>query len=139
VRSRLAPTDQGAGLISSIAGVTVFLAFMLFAVQLLVNLYTTTTVTDATHEGARVVASRQVDHSNPAAVAQAQEQAAGQIRESLGPLGDDAELDWSASTPSEVAVRVRVRSPRFLVPGLQGALGLDTVDRTVRVRVEEPR
>jgi hypothetical protein len=131
--------DRGAGLIGTIAGVTVFLAFLLFAVQLLVNLYTTTTVTGAAHEGVQMVASHEVDHHDSVAVANARAEAEAEVRGLLGEVGDRAELDWSASTPDEVALRVRVSTPRFLLPSLQASLGFDEVDRTVRARVEEVR
>ena len=55
----------GTGLISTIAGVTVFLAFLLFAVQLLMNLHATSAVTDAAWDGARHVAGARVDHGDP--------------------------------------------------------------------------
>ena len=49
------------------AGVLVFLVFLLFAVQLLFNLYATSAVTAAGLDAARVVAAQQVDHTSAAA------------------------------------------------------------------------
>ena len=59
--------DTGTALISSIAGLLVFLAMLLFAVQVLIGLYTRSVVTDAAHEGARLVAGARAAQSEPAA------------------------------------------------------------------------
>lgn len=118
---------------------SVFLAFLLFSVQLLVNLSLTTTVTDVAHEGARRVAAAGTDQTDPLAVARAQEDAERHMRQLLGRVGDRAEIDWSRSTTDDVVVGVRVESPRFLLPSLQASLGFDHIDRVVRVRREQPR
>jgi hypothetical protein len=126
VRSR----ERGAGLIGTIAGVVVFLAFLTFAVQLLVNLYTASVVTSATYDAARLAAT---DDRRPRDLAAAEALA----RDLLGDIGDDARFTWDLSDPDVIALRVEVRSPRFLMPAIDTALGFDTIDRTVRVRVEE--
>lgn len=131
--------DHGAGLIGSIAGLLVFLAFLLFAVQLLISLYATSTVTGAAYEGARVVAGRRVDHHDPAAVTTARAAAEQQVRSQLGRFGERVAFDWSASTTDTVALRVRADTPTLLLPGLGRAVGIGHIDRTAHVRVEEMR
>lgn len=130
--------DRGVGLIGTISALLVFLALLLFAVQTLVGLYTRSVVTDAAHEGARLVAGARVDHSNPGAVAEARGRAEAEVRRLLGRFGDTVELDWSASTPDTVALRVRAHPPGFLWAALRGP-GSALVERTVRVRVETLR
>ena len=130
--------DRGAGLIGAISGLLVFLALLLFAVQTLIALSTRSLVTDAAHEGARMVAGARVDHSDPAAVAAARVGAEAEVRGALGRFGDTVELDWSASTADTVALRVRARPPGFLWSALRGP-GAALVDRTVHVRVETLR
>lgn len=129
-------TDAGGGLIGTIGGVTVFLVLMLFAVQLLVNLYATSVVTSATYEGARQVAGSRVDHTDPAALDDSHARAEARVRDLLGAAGNNASFDWSQSTPDTVALRVRADPPRFGWPGLRGRIGFDHIDRTVRIRVE---
>ena len=130
--------DRGAGLIGSLAGLLVFLALMLLAVQTLVGLHTRSVVTDAAYEGARRVAGARVDHSDPVAVAAAQADAATQVRSLLGRFGETVELDWSGTTSDTVSLTVRARPPGFLWAALRGP-GSALIDRTVHVRVEELR
>lgn len=130
--------DGGAGLIASLAGLLVFLALMLLAVQTLVALHTRSVVTDAAYEGARTVAGARVDHADPTAVAGAQADAEAKVRALLGRFGDRVELDWSGTTADQVALTVRARPPGFLWAALRGP-GSAIVDRTVHVRVEEVR
>ncbi len=131
--------DQGAGLIGTIAGVLVFLGFLLFAVQLLINLYATSAATSAAFDGARLVAGSRTDHATSDSLARARAEAERRMRDELGQLGDRVTFDWSASNADVVAVRIEGPAPRFLLPGLGGPLGFDHIDRTARVRVEVPR
>ncbi|MGZ4706390.1 MAG: hypothetical protein ACXWCM_16120 [Acidimicrobiales bacterium] len=131
--------ERGAGLIGTIAGVLVFLAFLLFAVQLLIDLYATSAATSAAFDGARLVAGSRTDHATPDSVARAQAEAERRMRDELGELGDRVTFDWTGSDGDVVAVRVQGPAPRFLLPGLGGPLGFDTIDRTARVRVEVAR
>lgn len=119
--------QRGAGLIGTIAGVTVFLAFLTVAVQILFNLYSASVVTAAAYDAARQAATGEADRA--AAEAHA--------RSLLGRVGDDTEFFWDDSDPTVVQLRVVAPSPRFLLPVVDGALGLDVIDRTVTVRVEE--
>lgn len=123
---------------ASLAGLLAFLALLLFAVQTLVALHTRSVVTDAAYEGARTVAGARVDHTDPAAVAAAQADAADTVRRLLGRFGDTVELDWSGTTTDTVSLTVRARPPGFLWAALRGP-GTALIDRTVHVRVEELR
>ena len=125
--------ERGAGLFGAIAGVTVFLAFLTVAVQILVNLYTASVVTSAAYDAARQVAA---DGDRPLRDAD-KERAEAHARALLGDLGDATDFTWDESDPEVVRLRVVARSPRFLLPVVDGALGLDVVDRTVSVRLEE--
>ncbi len=123
---------------ASLAGLLAFLALLLFAVQTLVALHTRSVVTDAAYEGARAVAGARVDHTDPAAVAAAQADAADTVRRLLGRFGDTVELDWSGTTTDTVSLTVRAHPPGFLWAALRGP-GAALIDRTVHVRVEELR
>jgi len=128
--------EQGTGLIATFAALIVFLAFLLFAVQLTIVLYASTATTSAAFDGARVVAGSRADHGDPIAMASAERAAESRMRQELGRFGDSVRFDWSASTSQSVVLRVTGDAPRFLWPGLQHQLGLGHIDRTVRVRVE---
>jgi hypothetical protein len=131
--------SRGASQLGTIAGFVVFLSFMLLAVQLLLGLFHRSIVTSAAHEAARVVASHDVDQHDPVAVATARARGERRIRQLLGRSGDELQLDWTASNADTVVLRVQAASPRVLLPGLQASLGLDRVERTVRVRAETLR
>ena len=61
-----------------------FLAFLLFAVQLMVDEYAMTATTSAAFDGARIVAGSRVDQTDRAAVASARQQAETRMRHELG-------------------------------------------------------
>lgn len=126
--------ERGAGLFGTIAGVTVFLAFLTVAVQILMNLYSASVVTSAAYDAARQVAAA---GAGPPLHEDAKARAEARARDLLGRLGDDTEFTWIEDDPAVVQLRVVARSPRFLLPAVDGALGLDEVDRTVTVRLEE--
>lgn len=131
-------SEAGTGLISTTAGVTVFLVLLLFAVQLSVNLLATTTVTAAGYDAARTVASRRVDHGDPVAVAGARRQAESAFRRVVGRAASGARFAWRLDG-QDVRLRVRMRAPAILPQTLGARVGLDQVDRTFVVRVEELR
>lgn len=131
--------DGGAGLIGTTSGVLVFLCFLLFAVQLLIGLYGRSVMTSVALSGANRVAGARVDHADAAAVAVARARAEAEMRQLLGRQASGTTFDWSGSTPDEVVLRVHADLPRFMLPGVKGRLGTDTVDRTIRVRVERPQ
>jgi Flp pilus assembly protein TadG len=130
---RRAIGDRGTGLVSTVAGLLAFLAFLLFAVQLLLNLYAASTLTAAAGDAARLVAARGAAR-DPAGLARAEAYARGL----LGRFGDDATFTWEVDADS-VRLRVQADPPRVLLPVLGGALGFDHIDRTVEARIEELR
>ncbi|MBV9951964.1 MAG: hypothetical protein JO291_08435 [Acidimicrobiia bacterium] len=130
--------EAGTGLVSTVAGVAVFLAFLFFAVQLLYNLYATSVVTATAYDAARSVASGEVDHTDPASVRAAQHRAELQLRDRLGRYSDRVVIDWRASDASTIRLHVTAENPDLLFHSA-GLLGFDEIDRTVTVRVEEVR
>lgn len=131
-------SEAGTGLIGSAAGVAVFLVLLLFTVQLVVNLYATSTITAAGHDAARQVASRRVDHQDPLAVAAAQHDAERRLRSLLGDLGQAAEITWRVDDDA-VHLRVVADAPGVLPGGLARRTALRRVDRTFVVRIETLR
>lgn len=129
-----ASLERGAGLLSTAAGVVVFLVFLLFAVQLLFGLYASSTVTAVTNDAA---------HRAAAGGAPPQEVIEADARRNLGAVGDEAEFRWSEEdvdgdgVTDTVVLLVIAEPPRFIPPSIGGAIGLDEVRRTVRVRLEE--
>ncbi|HUP87204.1 MAG TPA: TadE family protein [Acidimicrobiales bacterium] len=113
----------------------VFLVLLLFAVQVLYGLYARSAVTAAAFDGARLAAG--FDASGDRASARAAAEA--HIHEVLGGYADREGFDLEWSDPPDgrdVVLTVRARSPGFLPPSLRRPMGLDTIERTVRVRVE---
>lgn len=113
-----------------------FLLVLLFAVQLLVNLYATSTVTAAGLDAARVVAAKDVDHLDAGSVAAAQGRAESRFRSLLGGAADRAVLTW-ASDASTVRLRVVMEAPTFLPRALGHRVAFGEIDRTFEVHVEE--
>ncbi len=130
--------ERGVGVVSSIAGVAAFLAFLLFAVQLLANLYAVTTVSAAGLDAARAVASKNVDHTDPSSIHAAQVRAEAQFRSLLGSAADEAVLRWSVDG-STVRLQVVVDAPVFLPPSLGHEVAFSRIDRTFEVHVEALR
>jgi len=128
-------SDTGSGLISTIAGLLVFFALLLFATQTLIALFARSATTTAAYEGARVVAGARNAHDSSPVPDEARVHAESLIRTQLGRFGDRVELDWSTSTWDDVVLTVRARPPSFLWDSLRGR-GPTMINRTVRVRVE---
>jgi len=125
--------DDGAGLLSTSFGVLFFVGFLLFAVQLLFNLYATSVVTSAAYDAARSVATAP---TQPATDEQL-DAAVDHARSLLGKYRDRATFDWDLSDPDVVRLHVRAVNPRVLAPPLDHLVGFDVIDRTVIVRVEK--
>ena len=122
--------DSGSGLVSSLAGVGAFLAFLFLAVHVIVGLYATSVVTDAATEAARRVAgAATTDEDRAAAV----DHAEGRVRSALGRMGKDAVIDWTFDADS-VGITVRIARPGFV-----RMFGGGTIERTVVVRRESLR
>ena len=124
--------ERGGGPISLWVGFSVFLVMLLFAVQVLFNLYAASVVTAVSYDAARRVAG---SDGGAAYVAEAEEQA----RQALGRYASRVTLDWSASSPDEVVLRVQSDNPSVLLPLKRGPAALQQLDRTIRVRVEQFR
>jgi hypothetical protein len=122
-------SERGSGPISAWIGFLVFLGLLLFAVQVLFNLYATSVVTAVAYDAARRVA---VADGGIASAAEAEADA----RRALGRYGERVTFDWSASDGQVVVLSVRARNPTRLLPAMAGPLAFDEIDRTVRVRVE---
>ena len=128
------PPDRGAGLLSTIAGVVVFLVFLLFAVQLLFGLYASSTVNAVANDAATRAAS---ENAPPLDVIE------DQARASLGEVGAAATFAWSADDTDRdgqadtIVLEVVANPPRFIPAMVGGVIGLEEVRRTVRVRIEE--
>jgi hypothetical protein len=128
------PAERGAGLISTAAGVVVFLMFLLFAVQLLFSLYASSTISAVASDAAHRAAAR---GAPPLTVIEAE------ARSNLGRVGDAADFRWDTDdsdrdgNPDTLVLEVVATPPRFVPRSLGGAMGIAEVRRTVRVRLEE--
>jgi hypothetical protein len=121
--------EAGTGLLGSIVGVTVFLVLVLFAVQLVLNLYATSAVTAVAFDAARVVAG---EDGGEAAIDEAEARA----RAVLGRFeadGGQLAFAWDLSSPDVVRLTVRASRPSLL-PAVP--FPFDHVERTVTVRRE---
>jgi hypothetical protein len=121
--------EDGASTIGSVFGVLIFLIFLLFSVQVLVHLFGSSTVSAVAFDNARLLAAGELDR----------DEAAERIRTQLGRYGDEVTVDLTASTPDDVVVTVSGPSPARLVTMVTELAGLDGIERTVRVRVEDFR
>jgi hypothetical protein len=125
--------DRGTALFSTAIGVLVFLLFLLFAVQLLVSLYATSTVTAVTNDAVQRAASgAQPDLGAIEAEA----------RSSLGAVGRAAEFTWSRTDddgdgfPDTISLEVVAHPPRFLPRSVGDAVGLTEIDHIAVARLE---
>jgi hypothetical protein len=121
--------EQGGGPISMWIGFSVFLVMLLFAVQVLFNLYAASVVTAVSYDAARRVAG---SNGGVSYIGQAEADA----RQALGRYSDRVTFDWSATSADEVVLRVQSQNPSVLLPLHKGPAALDHLDRTIRVRVE---
>jgi hypothetical protein len=126
--------EAGTGMVASVVGVTAFLVLLLFAVQLALNLYATSTVTAVAFDGARIVAGA---HGDPAAEAEAE----AHVRALLD--GHDLAMQWTYrdvdAMPGAdvVALTVDTENPTRLLSFFP--LPFQHVTRTVTVRMESFR
>ena len=124
--------ERGGGPISIWIGFSVFLVMLLFAVQVLFNLYAASVVTAVSYDAARRVAG---SDGGPTYIAEAEDQA----RQALGRYASRVTFDWSATSDEEVVLRVQSDNPSILLPVAAGPAAFDRLDRTIRVRVERFR
>ncbi|MEY2475796.1 MAG: hypothetical protein QOG87_1111 [Actinomycetota bacterium] len=118
-------------MISSIFGLFVVLVLLLLAVQVVYDLYATSAVTAAAYDAARVVAGAD---GGPSAIPVAEDGA----RQALGRYGERLEFSWAVDG-DVVQLHVTATNPGFLPAAMRRPLGVDAVDRTVRLRTERVR
>jgi hypothetical protein len=121
--------EDGAGLVSALFGFVVFLGFLLVASQVLVHLYTTSTVSAAVYDAARRAAAE--DGGGCA-------WAPGRVRALLGPYGQRGDVAVRcAEVDGVLRLTVAGPSPARGAAAAGGRLpSLATIERTVTVRVE---
>jgi hypothetical protein len=129
--SRSGRDERGGGPISAWFGFVVFLGLLLFAVQVLYNLYATSIVTSVAFDAARRVAAVE---GGTGAVGAAEAEA----RQALGRYGERVSFEWAVDG-EVVALWVRATNPCFLLPAHAAPVAFGDIDRTVRVRVERFR
>ena len=131
----MAHDDCGAGLISSAAGVMVFLVFLMFAVQLLFGLYASSAVTAVANDAVQRAATQ---GAPPLEIIEAE------ARDNLGQVGDRATSRWRTEdidgdgTIDTVVLEVVATPPRLVPTSVGSAAGFGEVRRTVRARIEAP-
>lgn len=126
--------ERGSGIVGTVLGTGVFLAMLLFAVQILVGLYYRSVVTAATYDAATAVAG-----ADAADRGRAEADATRNARKLLGGYGRDVDFDWTGSTDDLVVVTATAPRPTFLPEALTGPAGLGDFERTVEVRREKLR
>ena len=126
--------ERGAGILGTVLGAGAFLLLLLFAVQVLVGLYTTSVVTAATYDAAKSVAGADaLDGATARGDAERNAQA------QLGTYGREVAFDWSGSSPDVIVLTARAPRPSFLPRAVTGPVGLGDIVRTVEVRREQLR
>jgi hypothetical protein len=128
--------EGGTGLVGSLFGVTAFLLLLLFAVQVLVGLYTTTVVTSAATDAANEL-SHTTDPTNRASQQAATDHATARLGAFAQRPGGFS-LEWTGTDGDDVVVTVHARKMTLLPAAFGSALG-NRIDRTIRVRVERLR
>lgn len=96
---------------------------------MLFNLYATSAVTAAAFDGARLAAGAGGDR----------EAAEAHVHAVLGEYSrrPGFDLEWGDDPAGEdVILTVRAQNPSFLPRAVRAPIGFDTVERTVRVRIE---
>lgn len=109
-----------------------FLVLLLFAVQVLFGLYSTSVVTAITFDAAAAVARS--DGPGRVAVPDAEAEA----RRRLSAYGRDVQFSWDVGADA-VRLTVRARRPTVLPRALVDGVGLGDIERTVQVRTERAR
>lgn len=130
--------ERGAGLFSTVAGLVVFLALLLFAVETMIGLYARSVVTDAAWNGVRVVAGARNGSGDLESLSAARSVAESRVRSSLGRFGERVVLDWSASDQDVIRLTVHAVPPGLVWKALR-PIAPQVFARTVAVRVERWR
>lgn len=122
-RSVWSQRERGAGILSTSLGLLVFFALLVFAVQVMYNLYATSVITSMALDAARDVAER--DGITPG-------EAESAFRDRIG---GDVDFDiFVAGDTVQASVRWETKS---LFPSISDARAFGVLDRTFEVRVEE--
>ena len=127
--------EAGTGLIGSLAGFLVFIVLLLVAVQVLFDLYARSAATAAAFDAARRVAGYDLVTLPAEQIAQAEAGAETQARQTLGRYGREVVFTWTV-TATLVELRIQAVNQRVLPATLARSIGIDRIDRTVRVRAE---
>ena len=122
-------------MIGTMIGFAVFVVLLLVAVQVLFDLYARSAATAAAFDAARTVAGYDVATLPQDQLIQAEASAEVQARRTLGAYGRDASFTWML-TPTDVELRVRIVNSTIVPTQLAAPMGIDTIDRTVRVHAE---
>ena len=120
--------ETGSGLISSLAGLVVFLFFLLFAAQVLVHLAATSFVTAAAFDAARLASAAE------GMSATAAEQHG---RSLLGSFSAQVTTFDVAVGDTAVTVEVQATTPALVGAALRATLRAGTIHRRVTVRREQ--
>jgi putative Ca2+/H+ antiporter (TMEM165/GDT1 family) len=124
--------------VASLAGFTVVLLFIMFAAQVLLGLYATSTVRTTLHDAASRAADQRTSRPDLAGLA-------AQAEASLGEMGDRTTitlelLDEDGDGTADVVVgHASAVPPRVVPPSIGGTIGFDRIDVAVRVRIERLR
>ncbi len=114
--------ERGSGVFSMAMGLLFFFGFLVFAVNILYNLYATSVISSLALDAAHDVAQR----NGSAAIAEAE------FREHVGP-----EVDFSIAVRGDT-VQVDISwETRALLPQLSNARAFGVLDRSFEVRIEE--
>lgn len=126
--------ERGAGLIGLTGGLLVYLLLLLFAVQLLFNLYARSVIT-----GTAYAATRTATRYHPGMPCEALAPlATARIATGLGRAGTHARIEPSCLDGGRtLRIRVVVTPPSALPTFLGGLDELRTIDRTVEVALEQ--
>ena len=137
LRLRRLEGERAVGVLSTVFGLTFFLAFLLFATQLSLRLYESSLLGSDAYRAARVVAADRVQKGGPDAIAAAI--ASQTIYLANRYQADRPEIRWGDPAGDDVVVSVTIHPHGELLAGLDGLLGVSTLHRTARVhRESEP-
>jgi hypothetical protein len=124
--------ESGTGLVGAVVGVTVFLTLLLFAVQLALNLYATSTVTAVAFDAVREVAATPGTAADRARAEDRARHVLDQYEERGGRLA----FEWDVRRDDVVVLHVVTERPALLA-GIR--FPFQRVERTVTARWERFR